>query len=382
MVYIREMREETSQQEPKTPLEILSEATRKINEKIAPLMALSVEIDKTSIGNKAEGSRNDALIKLTRQSRTSTFAVEIKKTAEMRDIQNSVNQIRERAVKNKKFEPMIVQRYLSEPAQRWLREQQISYADATGNFMLSSPSMNILVMSDAGAKRDPWRPLGRPRSSLKGEPVARIVRSLIENTPPYSLPMISKMSDSSSGVTYRTVDYLDRQNLIELEKVFTGTRETLKIISVKWLDIIEAWSKEYSFMQSNSVKSYFEPRGISEVVKNLRKINPKTYAVTGSVAASIYEKYAEAKQIRIYAKDLGDLVNKLGLREVESGANVQIAATEYDSVFRGTAQMDGISVVALPQIAVDLLSGPGRNPIEGKAILDWMSTNEISWRKP
>lgn len=382
MVYIREMREETSQQEPKTPLEILSEATRKINEKIAPLMALSVEIDKTSIGNKAEGSRNDALIKLTRQSRTSTFAVEIKKTAEMRDIQNSVNQIRERAVKNKKFEPMIVQRYLSEPAQRWLREQQISYADATGNFMLSSPSMNILVMSDAGAKRDPWRPLGRPRSSLKGEPVARIVRSLIENTPPYSLPMISKMSDSSSGVTYRTVDYLDRQNLIELEKVFTGTRETLKIISVKWLDIIEAWSKEYSFMQSNSVKSYFEPRGISEVVKNLRKINPKTYAVTGSVAASIYEKYAEAKQIRIYARDLGDLVNKLGLREVESGANVQIAATEYDSVFRGTAQMDGISVVALPQIAVDLLSGPGRNPIEGKAILDWMSTNEISWRKP
>jgi hypothetical protein len=381
MEYIREMREETSQQEPKTPLEILSAAIRKINEKIAPLVALSIEIDKTYIGNKAEGSRNNALIKLTRQSRTSTFAVEIKKTAEIRDIQNSVNQIRERDIKNKKLEPMIVQRYLSEPAQRWLREQQISYADATGNFMLSSPSMNILVMSDAGAKRDPWRPLGRPRNSLKGEPVARIVRSLIENTPPYSLPMISKLSESSSGVTYRTVDYLVRQNLIELENVFTGNRKTSRIISVDWLDIIEAWSKEYSFMQSNSVKSYFEPRGINEVVKNLRKINPKSYAVTGSVAASNYEKYAEAKQIRIYAKDRDDLVIKLGLREVESGANVQIAATEYDSVFRGTAQMDGISVVALPQIAVDLLSGPGRNPIEGKAILDWMSTNEDTWRK-
>ena len=381
-MYIREMREEISQHEPKTPLEILSEATRKINEKIAPLMALSIEIDKTSIGNKAAGSKNDALIKLTRKSRTSTFAVEIKKTGEMRDIQNSVNQIKERSEKNKKFEPIIVQRYLSEPAQRWLREQQISYADATGNFMLSSPSMNILVMSDSGAKRDPWRLLGRPRSTLKGEPVARIVRSLIENTPPYSLPMISKLSNSSSGVTYRTIDYLDRQNLIELEKVFTGTRETSKIISVNWLDIIEAWSKEYSFMQSNSVKSYFEPRGIGEIVNNLRKVNPKSYAVTGSVAASSYEKYAEAKQIRIYAKDVGELVNKLGLREVDSGANVQIAATEYDSVFRGIAQVAGISVVALPQIAVDLLSGPGRNPSEGKAILEWMSANEVSWRKP
>ena len=382
MVYIRNMSVKAIPQEPKTTLEIIYEAVRLINEKTTPLMELSVEVDKSSGGIKTRGWATDAIIKLTQQSRTSKFGVEIKKTAEMRDLQNSVNQIRKLVLKNKGLEPMIVQRYLSEPAQRWLREQRISYADATGNFMLSSPSMNTLIMSDSGAKRDPWRSLGRPRSTLKGEPVARILSTLIENTPPYSLPQLSKLAESSSGVTYRTIDYLDRQNLIAREKVTLSGRETSKITRVNWLEIIEAWSKEYSFMQSNSVKSYIEPRGIGVVINNLKELNPKTYAVTGSIAASNYEEYAQAKQIRIYAKNPSDLVNQLGLKEVETGANIQIAGTSYDSVFKGSVVVKGISIVALPQIAVDLLSGPGRNPSEGKALLNWMSKNEERWRKP
>lgn len=33
------------------------------------------------------------------------------------------------------------------------------------------------------------------------------------------------------------------------------------------------------------------------------------------------------------------------------------------------------------QVAVDLLTGPGRNPAEGQALLDWMEINERAWRK-
>ena len=376
------MSTENLAKEPKTSVEIISAAVRLINEKVAPLMKLSVDIEKNLKGLKTAGRQLDALIKLTNQANAAAkFGVEVKKTAEIRDLQNAANQIIKFVEQNNNVQPMIVARYLSEPAQRWLREQQISYADATGNFMLSSPSTSTLVISDSGAKSDPWRMPGRPRNTLKGEPAARILRSLIENIPPYSLPKLSKLADSSSGVTYRTIEYLDRQSLITLEKVMTGSRETSQITGVAWRELIEAWSKDYSFAQSNSVRSYLEPRGIEEVIKRLRKIDPDKYAVTGSVAASIYEKYAEAKQIRIYAKNPSQLVNELGLREVDSGANVQIAATEYDSVFKGTILKNDISSVALPQIAVDLLSGPGRNPSEGKALLDWMSKNERRWRK-
>ncbi len=40
-----------------------------------------------------------------------------------------------------------------------------------------------------------------------------------------------------------------------------------------------------------------------------------------------------------------------------------------------------MTYAALSQVAVDLLTGPGRNPAEGQALLDWMETDERTWRK-
>jgi hypothetical protein len=43
--------------------------------------------------------------------------------------------------------------------------------------------------------------------------------------------------------------------------------------------------------------------------------------------------------------------------------------------------MDGVMYAAPSQVAVDLLTGPGRSPAEGQALLDWMESNEPAWRK-
>ena len=42
---------------------------------------------------------------------------------------------------------------------------------------------------------------------------------------------------------------------------------------------------------------------------------------------------------------------------------------------------DGYNIVAPEQAAVDLLSGPGRNPSEGEELLEWMQLNEPEWRR-
>lgn len=39
-----------------------------------------------------------------------------------------------------------------------------------------------------------------------------------------------------------------------------------------------------------------------------------------------------------------------------------------------------IAYAALPQVAVDCLTGPDRMPAEGEALLEWMAANEESWR--
>ena len=44
------------------------------------------------------------------------------------------------------------------------------------------------------------------------------------------------------------------------------------------------------------------------------------------------------------------------------------------------SQQIGIFLAPLAQIAVDLLSGSGREPAEGEAILDWMEEHQDEWR--
>ena len=51
-------------------------------------------------------------------------------------------------------------------------------------------------------------------------------------------------------------------------------------------------------------------------------------------------------------------------------------------VFSGTTINDqGIAIVAPAQAAVDLLTGPRRNPSEGEELISWMELNEPVWRR-
>jgi hypothetical protein len=83
----------------------------------------------------------------------------------------------------------------------------------------------------------------------------------------------------------------------------------------------------------------------------------------------------------IYVEDPQRFAGMLDLRPVESGANVLLARNKYDVIFDRTEPQHGIRIAAPSQAAVDLLTGPGRNPAEAEALLDWMERNESTWRR-
>jgi hypothetical protein len=61
---------------------------------------------------------------------------------------------------------------------------------------------------------------------------------------------------------------------------------------------------------------------------------------------------------------------------------VLLAEPECDVVFqRTTNARSRVIIAAAAQVAVDLLTGPGRNPSEGQELLDWMEQNESAWRR-
>ncbi len=105
-----------------------------------------------------------------------------------------------------------------------------------------------------------------------------------------------------------------------------------------------------------------------------------TYAATGALGAQRFAPIAPARQAAIYTDDIARAAERLRLRPTDTGANVVLAEPYDPVVFDRSTIRDELRIVAASQLAVDLLTGPGRDSSEGNALLDWMRRNENAWR--
>ena len=65
-----------------------------------------------------------------------------------------------------------------------------------------------------------------------------------------------------------------------------------------------------------------------------------------------------------------------GLSPADEGANVVFLRPPNTVPYLLTETVDGLTYAAPSQIVIDCLSGPGRMPAEGEAVLEWMSSAE------
>lgn len=93
------------------------------------------------------------------------------------------------------------------------------------------------------------------------------------------------------------------------------------------------------------------------------------YAVTGRFAAQRFSPVAPSRLAAIYVNDVIGWSERLDLRPADSGANVWLLEPYDDVVFDRTTTREGTVCVSPTQLAVDLLTGPGRNPSEGEELL-------------
>jgi len=327
--------------------------------------------------------RPDAIVTLTAtDGTTSTLVVEAKRSLATRDLPAALAQINDYIEGGGLNDtdgpavPLVVARYLAAPLQAWLGERDVAFADATGNLRLTL-DRPALFLRDVGATKDPWRGPGRPKGNLIGEPAAKVVRALIDYTPPYTVPQLVKLSGASTGPTYRVVEFLAEQALIERP-------ERGPIEQVRWRELLVRWSLDYGFLRANQVTTHLALRGLPTFIKQLADTPRRQdlrYVVTGSLAAQQWAPYAQARAAMLYCDNPELLAKAIDLRPVDTGANVLLARSAYDVVYDRMSSVDGVDVVAPSQAAVDLLTGPGRNPAEGEALLDWMEANLRDWRR-
>jgi hypothetical protein len=265
---------------------------------------------------------------------------------------------------------LIAAPFLSPRTQERLRNRGFSYADLTGNVRLTLTDPGLFIET-TGARENP-APSSRARKSLKGPKAGRLVRALCDFRPPVGLRELAKRAGIDPGYASRVVDFLDREALI--------TRTTRgPITTVDWRALLNRWSQEYSPFARQGATMYLAARGIPAVIERLKKTKV-TYAVTGSWAAAEVAPVAAPRLLMVYVDDPADVEKALDLRPGDAGANVAILTPFDDIVFERASTKGGVTVAALSQVAVDLLTSPGRGPNEAEALMDWMQQNEGTWR--
>ena len=352
---------------PPTGMQVARQVERFLAERIPSGWSLEARRTEALAGRY----RVDLLAEITSPAgESAVLAVEIKRTLEPRDVLQAVEQISmitagafPRAV------PVVASAYLSPRARALLRDRGVGYADTTGNVRIEVSTPGLFIATD-GADHDPW-PRDHKLRSLRGRGAARAMRAIIDTSPPYGVRELAQSTGASAPTLSRVLDLLERAAIV--------TRTRGAVSTVDWQGAIRRWAEDYDQTESNTPTTVLEPRGLPALEKKLRATKFE-YAATGALAAQRFDPIAPARLAAIYVTDAMQAVDRLALRETEAGANVVLLEPLDPVVFDRTVERNGLRCVAPSQLAVDLLTGPGREPSQGEQMLKWMEKNEHVWR--
>lgn len=273
---------------------------------------------------------------------------------------------------------LLVSDFLSPRTRDRLAAEDISYVDMTGNVRLAM-RMPAMFIETSGADRSPAnnRRAGPPR--LSGAKVGALVRFLVEVAPPYGVYDIEQATGVSRGYVSKVLSRLADDVLIE--RTPRGP-----VTAVDWPALLRVRGDAVDLFASESSRTYIAPNGARSAFSTLGRLTKGPLVVTGSFAAAAIAPVAAPALLVCYV-DAGDngttvasVAGDLGLLPSDEGADVVLLPPSDPSIVTRPRLDGGVAFVNLPQLVVDCLSGTGRMPAEGEALLDWMQTDVDRWR--
>jgi hypothetical protein len=273
---------------------------------------------------------------------------------------------------------LVMTPWLSQKTQQMLRKNDVSYLDMTGNVSLRVPRPAIVIYTE-GAMRNPRARVQEPtKATLAGPKAGRLVRLLADVRPPYRAGELARESGLSLAYVSRLLDTLGDQLLIR--------RDGRTIVDVDWPNLLRARAGQTALLKANTYTGMLAPNGVQSVLKGVKELPLSEFdgvGVTGSYAAHSIAPLSAGGQLMLYVAprlDVDDVADLLGLLPVRENADVLMLRPSDKVVFERARVVDGLQHVALSQLAMDCLSGPGRMPAEGEAVLEYMSHHEARWR--
>lgn len=323
-------------------------------------------------GTTGRQGRPDGTIVINGQGVYATLAVEAKRSLGPRDVAalfGSVGRTLRALTPN--IPIMVVAPWLSPRTRELLAAEQVNYLDLTGNAFVRLENPALFIQSQ-GAERDP-SPGPRPKARVRGPKAARLIRTLIDVRPPYGVRNLADATGLAPGYISRLLDALDDDALVERSK--RGRVESADIAG-----LLRRWAENYELFSSNDAQPYLAARGAEDALGRFPDLPTARTAITGSFAAVRLSPVAAPALLAVYCEDGNAVANALGLIPADQGANVVLLRPFDPIVWERTEEEYGVQYVAPSQAAVDCLTGNGRMPAEGEALIQWLLANERTWR--
>jgi len=267
---------------------------------------------------------------------------------------------------------LIIAPYLSPRTRQSLEEQHVSYIDLAGDIHLELQSLFVHIERTS---RNP-NPTRTRSPGLSGASGGRVARVLVDAFPPYGVTEIAKAAGVDLGYTSRILERLSEEALIDREP--RG-----KVTDVDWPGLLRARAQHLDLLGLRAAKRFVARQGARETLASLAEDPPQGYwVVTGSFAASEIAPVATPALLVAYAMDPNVIANRLELLPADEGADVVLIRPSNYGPFDRPRPNAGIIWAGLSQIALDCLSGNGRMPAEGEAVIEWMAEHLEEWRLP
>lgn len=301
--------------------------------------------------SKAANRRTELHFQLKTPRGKRTLLVEVRNVGQPRVIREATNQL----LRFKNDMPgaygVVVAPYISPEAATICLKEGFGFADLAGNCLLS---FDQVFVSREGKKN----PFARKRDlrSLYSPKAERVLRVLL-STPRrwWKVQPLAKEAGVSLGQCFNV-----KKLLVDREWVEVGN-EGLRLTAPA--ELLAEWEENYDFRR-NTVREFYTLRPLTDFERLLAEACVKdksAYALAGFSSAARYAPMVRYQRAMAYvAGNLDGVAERLDLKPVTSGANVNLITPYDDGVLYGAQAKGNANITSPVQTYLDLRQVKGR----------------------
>jgi hypothetical protein len=289
------------------------------------------------------------------------IVAEVKASGQPRIAREAVNQLFRVRAGFPDIYGVFIAPYISSRSAEICLKEGFGYLDLVGNCRLSFGQVFICKegFSNSYVQKRELRSLYSPRST-------RILRVLltVKND-----RWRTQSLATEAGVSLGQVANV--RKLLRDREWITEGKEGLRLTDPK--SLLDEWAEHYSY-RKNAVREFYSIKETEEIESELSRIFSDRgiqYAFTGFSGARHVAPTVRGQRVMAYVSSITEeVLRKVGLKEVPSGANVSLMIPYDEGVYYEARMIDSLKIVCPVQLYLDLKGYRGRGEEAAEAILN------------